>query len=52
MGVALSCAASAEAARAEAARAEAAAASAEAAREVGHGIDIFEIAEKACSGLR
>ena len=42
--------------RAEAAAASAAAACAEyaasAAREVGHGIDIFEIAEKACSGLR
>jgi hypothetical protein len=30
----------------------AAEAAAAAAREVGHGIDIFEIAEKACSGLR
>jgi hypothetical protein len=38
-------------AAAEAAAAWAAAWAAEAAREVGHGIDIFEIAENACSGL-
>ena len=45
-------AASAWAAAASAAWAAAARAAAWAAREVGHGIDIFEIAEKACSGLR
>jgi len=44
--------AAAAAAAAAAWAAYAAEAAAAAAREVGHGIDIFEIAEKACSGLR
>jgi hypothetical protein len=43
--------AEAASAEAEAASAEASAWAARAAREVGHGIDIFEIAEKACSGV-